>query len=245
MRPRVAGELHPDQIGLDRHGLRARPGPRPALRPRPPSRGAAMRTGIIGTGRIGSALARILVAAGHQVVLAGARGPQALGPLVAELGPAASAAHPAEAAAGAELLVLMVPFGSVRGLLPPHAVQDKVLVDATNAFGGPGAPADLGGRGSSDLVAEWYPGAQIVKSLNTMHYETLAVAGTASGDRLAHFTAGDDVKAKEIVAGIITDLGFAPVDTGPLHSGGILQQPGGPLFNRTLTEAQALAWISH
>ncbi|MGW9074599.1 NAD(P)-binding domain-containing protein, partial [Streptomyces yangpuensis] len=54
-----------------------------------------MRTGIIGTGRIGTVLARILVAAGHQVVLAGSRGPQALGPLVAELGPAASAAHPA------------------------------------------------------------------------------------------------------------------------------------------------------
>ncbi|MFD4243765.1 NADPH-dependent F420 reductase [Streptomyces sp. NPDC058525] len=214
-----------------------------------------MRTGIIGTGRIGTVLARILVAAGHEVVLAGARGPQTLGPLVAELGPAASAAHPAKAAGQAELLVLMVPFDSVRGLLSPHVVQDKVLVDATNAFTGPGDPADLGGRGSSDLVAEWYPGAQVVKSLNTMHFETLAVAGgtsrtksrgsTASGERLAHYTAGDDGKAKEIVAGIITDLGFAPVDTGPLHSGGILQQPGGPLFNRPLTEAQALAWISH
>ncbi|MGW0395870.1 NADPH-dependent F420 reductase, partial [Streptomyces sp. NPDC003042] len=153
-----------------------------------------------------------------------------------------AAAVPADRAG---LLVLMVPFGSVRGLLPPDLVRDKVLVDATNAFGGPGAPADLGGRGSSELVAEWYPGARVVKSLNTMHFETLAVAGTASGDRLAHFTAGDDAKAKEIVAGIITDLGFAPVDTGPLHSGGILQQPGGPLFNRPLTEAQALAWTSH
>ncbi|MCX5587992.1 NADPH-dependent F420 reductase [Streptomyces erythrochromogenes] len=240
MRARIPRELHPDQVGLDRHGLR-----RPDRTRTPLSRGASMRTGIIGTGRIGTVLARILVAAGHHVVLANARGPQTLGPLVAELGAAASAAHPAEAAAQAELLVLMVPFERVRGLLPPRVVQDKVLVDATNAFGGPGAPADLGGRGSSDLVAEWYPDAQVVKSLNTMHFETLAVAGTAPGERLAHFTAGDDVKAKEIVAGIITDLGFAPVDTGPLHSGGILQQPGGPLFNRPLTEAQALAWISH
>ncbi|MFJ3174978.1 NADPH-dependent F420 reductase [Streptomyces roseus] len=214
-----------------------------------------MRTGIIGTGRIGSTLARILVAAGHEVVLANARGPQSLGPLVAELGPAASAAHPAEAADQAELLVLMVPYASVRGLLPAAAVQDKVLVDATNAFGAGGKPADLGGRASSELVAEWYPGARVVKSLNTMHFETLAVAGgpfrtksegsAAEGERLALFTAGDDEKAKEIVAGIIADLGFAPVDTGPLHSGGILQQPGGPLFNRPLTEAQALAWISH
>ncbi|MGW6710804.1 NAD(P)-binding domain-containing protein, partial [Streptomyces sp. NPDC054956] len=53
-----------------------------------------MRIGIIGTGRIGSTLARILVAADHQVVLANARGPRSLGPLLAELGPAASAAHP-------------------------------------------------------------------------------------------------------------------------------------------------------
>ncbi|AZM88205.1 NAD(P)-binding domain-containing protein [Streptomyces sp. W1SF4] len=206
-----------------------------------------MRTGVIGTGRIGSALARILVAAGHPVVLANATGPDSLAPLLAELGPAATAAHPVEAAAEADLLVLMVPFAGVRGLLPPHVVQDKVLVDATNAFSGPGTPADLGGRGSSELVAEWYPGARVVKSLNTMHFETLAVAGTASGrtasERLAHYTAGDDPKAKDVVAGIITDLGYAPVDTGPLHSGGILQQPGGPLFNRSLTEAQALAWI--
>ncbi|MFF3213729.1 NADPH-dependent F420 reductase [Streptomyces sp. NPDC002886] len=204
-----------------------------------------MRIGIIGTGRIGSTLARILVAADHQVVLANARGPRSLADLLAELGPAASAAHPAEAADRSEVLVLMVPFDSVQGLLPQEAVRDTVLVDATNAFDGPGNARDLGGRGSSEFVAEWYPGTRIVKSLNTMHFETLAVAGTAPGPRLAHFTAGDDGKAKEIVAGIITDLGFAPVDTGPLHSGGILQQPGGPLFNRSLTEAQALAWTSH
>ncbi|MCX4524786.1 MULTISPECIES: NADPH-dependent F420 reductase [unclassified Streptomyces] len=208
-----------------------------------------MRLGIIGTGRIGSTLARIVVAAGHEVVLANARGPLSIGPLLAELGPAASAAHPAEAADRSELLVLMVPFDSVQGLLPQDAVRSAVLVDATNAFSGPGNPRELGGRGSSELVAEWYPGARVVKSLNTMHFETLAVAGTDPGrkesQRLAHFVAGDDGKAKEIVAGVITDLGFAPVDTGPLHSGGILQQPGGPLFNRPLTEAQALAWISH
>ncbi|WP_328297595.1 NAD(P)-binding domain-containing protein [Streptomyces sp. NBC_00435] len=204
-----------------------------------------MRIGIIGTGRIGSTLARILVAADHQVVLANARGPRSLASLVAELGPAASAAHPAEAAARSEVLVLMVPFDKVQGLLPQDSVRETVLVDATNAFSGPGEPRDLGGRGSSELVAEWYPNTRTVKSLNTMHFETLAVAGTSEGPRLAHFTAGDDGKAKEIVAGIIADLGFASVDTGPLHSGGILQQPGGPLFNRPLTEAQALAWISH
>ncbi|WP_330329404.1 NAD(P)-binding domain-containing protein [Streptomyces sp. NBC_00536] len=208
-----------------------------------------MNTGIIGTGRIGATLARILVAAGHQVVLANARGPRSLGPLLAELGPDAQAATAAQAAERAELLVLMMPFDSAAGLLPASAVDGTVLVDAMNAFDGRGTPRDFGPKASSELVAEWYPGARIVKSLNTMHFETLAVAGSAgaatAAERLAHYTAGDDPKAKEIVAGIINDLGFAAVDTGPLHSGGILQQPGGPLFNRPLTEAQALAWISH
>ncbi|MFD5512923.1 NAD(P)-binding domain-containing protein, partial [Streptomyces sp. NPDC127051] len=53
-----------------------------------------MRTGIIGTGRIGSTLARILVAAGHEVLLANARGPRSLGPLLAELGPGGGAGAP-------------------------------------------------------------------------------------------------------------------------------------------------------
>ncbi|QES51101.1 F420-dependent NADP oxidoreductase [Streptomyces venezuelae] len=210
-----------------------------------------MITGIIGTGRIGSTLARILVAAGHRVILANGSGPHTLGPLVAELGPAARAVTVAEAAERADLLVLMLPFDRAEGLLPQDAVRDKVLVDAMNAFSGRGEPRDLGGSGSSEIVAGWYPGARLVKSLNTMHFETLArcgangrSAGTAPGERLAHYTAGDDGKAKDIVAGIIGDLGFAAVDTGPLHSGGILQQPGGPLFNRPLTEAQATEWIS-
>ncbi|MFD7100577.1 F420-dependent NADP oxidoreductase, partial [Streptomyces xanthophaeus] len=88
-------------------------------------------------------------------------------------------APPGAAAGRAELLVLMLPFDSVRGLLPQEAVRHTLLVDATHACSGPGAPRDLGTRGSSELVADWYPGARLVKSLNTMHFETLAVAGTA------------------------------------------------------------------
>ncbi|MFE0826656.1 NAD(P)-binding domain-containing protein, partial [Streptomyces sp. NPDC058871] len=75
-----------------------------------------MRTGIIGTGRIGTVLARILVAAGHHVVLANARGPQTLGPLVAELGPAAPVVYPPEVPAQVSLPVLVVSFWRVRGV---------------------------------------------------------------------------------------------------------------------------------
>ncbi|MGW1892871.1 NADPH-dependent F420 reductase [Streptomyces sp. NPDC002004] len=201
-----------------------------------------MKTGVIGAGRIGSTLARLFVAAGHEVRIANASGPERLGPLLGELGPAASAGTPDEVARQSELLVLMVPFRSAQGLLSPASVEGKVLVDAMNAFGSGGLPLDLGDRGSSELVAEWYPGARLVKSLNTMYFETLATAGRAAtdtGERLAHYVAGDDGEAKKTVSGIISELGFAPLDTGSLHTGGLLQQPGGPLFNKPLTERQA------
>ncbi|MFE2248517.1 NAD(P)-binding domain-containing protein, partial [Streptomyces lavendulae] len=99
-----------------------------------------MRTGIIGTGRIGSTLARILVAAGHQVVLANARGPRSLAPLLAELGPGAAAGRPVEAAGQADLLVLMVPFATVRGGGPPPHGQDQVVVGAPHTLKGPRGP---------------------------------------------------------------------------------------------------------
>ena len=203
-----------------------------------------MKTGVIGAGRIGSTLARRLAAAGHEVHIANASGPERLAALLADLGPAASAGSAAEVARKADLLILMVPFSSARTLLPPAAVDGKLVVDAMNAFAGGGLPQDLGDRGSSELVAEWYPAARLVKSLNTMHFETLATAGRPDADpseRLAHYVAGDDPDAKKQVAGLIAECGFAPLDTGSLHTGGLLQQPGGPIFNKPLTERQAHA----
>ncbi|MFE9093937.1 NADPH-dependent F420 reductase [Streptomyces sp. NPDC007264] len=203
-----------------------------------------MKTGVIGAGRIGATLARLLVAAGHEVRVANASGPDRLAPLLDELGPAAAAGTPGEVAREAELVVLMVPFDSARTALAPAAVHGKVLVDAMNAFADGGRPLESAGRGSSELVAGWYPGARLVKSLNTMHFQTLATAGRAAtdaGDRLAHYVAGDDPEAKKKVSGMISALGFASLDTGSLHTGGLLQQPGGPLFNKPLTERQAHA----
>lgn len=196
-----------------------------------------MKACVLGAGRIGATLARLLVAAGHEVRIANASGPARLAPLLAELGPAATAGSPADAVEGADLAVLMVPFGSARTLLPPASVAGKVLVDAMNAFG-----EELGGRGSSELVAKWYPAARLVKSLNTMHFETLATAGRPDAEpaeRLAHYVAGDDRDARATVSGLIREWGFAPVETGSLRTGGILQQPGGPLFDKPLTERQA------
>ncbi|MEY9964392.1 putative dinucleotide-binding enzyme [Streptacidiphilus sp. MAP12-16] len=201
-----------------------------------------MKVSIVGTGHIGSVLARLLVGAGHQVLLANARGPQSLAPLVAELGPAAEAREAEAAAREGDLVVLMVPFGQVKDLFAADAVAGKVLVDATNAYGAGGGRGAGAGPSSSELVAAWYPGARVVKALNTMNFKTLGASAMRSGDaRLAHYVAGDDQAAKDQVATLIESLGFVVVDTGALHGGSVRQQPGSAVYNHPLTAEQAHA----
>jgi len=95
-------------------------------------------------------------------------------------------------------------------------------------------------RTSSEYVAEQLPGARVVKAFNTMYWETLRdAAGREGADRLAVFVAGDDAEAKALVAGLVEDVGFVPVDTGGLVDGGRRQQPGTPLYDRPMTETEA------
>lgn len=86
------------------------------------------------------------------------------------------------------------------------------------------------------------PGARVVKAFNTIWFRHLATQGDTAepeGDRRAILLAGDDEEAKDVVATLIRDLGFAPVDTGGLADGGARQQPGTPLYNADVTGAQA------
>jgi 8-hydroxy-5-deazaflavin:NADPH oxidoreductase len=99
---------------------------------------------------------------------------------------------------------------------------------------------DFDGLTSSELVARALPGARVVKAFNTMYYETLGTGGRPSGNsRLVLFVAGDDAEAKGIVSQLIEQIGFAPVDTGPLGEGGRRQQPGSLLYNVPMDEEQA------
>jgi predicted dinucleotide-binding enzyme len=191
-----------------------------------------MKVAVIGSGRIGSRLARLLVDAGHTVLIANSRDRKSLAALVTSLGPAASAHTVADAAGLAEVVVLAVPFAATRDLFPPEIVTGKILVDASNKF----RSAESGAT-SSEQLAAWYPGASVVKSFNTMHFEALEAAGAEP--HLVHFVAGDDDAAKKTVAGLIESIGFDVIDTGDLRTGSRLQQPGGPLFNILLTADQA------
>ncbi len=205
-----------------------------------------MRIGIIGSGMIGSTAARLLVAAGHDVAIANTRGPQSLAGLKGELGDRLLPSAVDEAAAFGDVVLIAVPVRAV-GDLPAGAFAGKIVVDANNYYpqrDGHIAALDNGDLTSTELLARHLAGARVVKAFNTMTYMTLARSGDpakASNDRLALFLAGDDVAAKQTVAGLIDELGFAGVDTGGLADGGRLQQPGSPVYGKDLSGAQARA----
>ena len=208
-----------------------------------------MKIGIIGSGRIGATTARLLAGAGHEVTIANSRGPESLGDLVGELGPNARAGTVADAARDAEIVLVAVPLRAYADL-PAEAFAGKVVIDANNYYpqrDGQIAELDSGETTSSELLARHLNGARIVKAFNTMNFRPLGSEGRPNApraERLAIYLAGDDDRAKEIVAGLIDEIGFAPVDTGNLHEGGARQQPGTPIYNNPMTAEEAKAALT-
>ena len=205
-----------------------------------------MKIGIIGAGHIGATAARLFAGAGHDVALSNSRGPASLAGTVEEINrevgaPRARAETVDGAAAFGEVLLLAVPWRSPEALPRPGRVAGKVVIDAMNPYGASGV-IDLGDSTSSEETAHRLPGARIVKAFNTIFWEHLARQGRPDlplADRRAIFVAGDDAEAKTVVSGLIEQIGFAPVNTGPLREGGRRQQPGAPVYNRVLTAAEA------
>ena len=199
-----------------------------------------MRIGIIGSGRMGLAIARHLSTAGHEVRLSNSRGPESLTEMAAEAG--ALPATIADAVAPSEVVFLAVPYNAVADVAAQGAPWDgKVVVDVTNYYEGrDGAELAPGGDGSSVAVARRLPGARVVKAFNTIMWKRVEEESRPPGpDRLAVFLAGDDADANAIVAELISESGFAPVESGSLADGGRRQEPGTGIYNVPLTAAEA------
>ena len=190
-----------------------------------------MTIGIVGAGAISQALATQLARAGIDTLISNSRGPHTLTEVVRALGPRVRAV-PASEAAARDLVVLAVPWHRLRealAQLPPW--NGRIVVDATNPLVPAGVPRpDLGGRTSSELVADLVPGARLVKAFNTLPPPLVAADPHEAGGRRVVFFSGNDAGAKAEVATLIDRLGFAGIDLGDLRTGGKLQQyPGGPL----------------
>ena len=185
--------------------------------------------GIIGAGHIGQVMARIALRGGRQVVIANSRGPESLAQLVQELGGGVSAGT-VEDAAAADLVVVAVMWPDV-----PHAVEGlawdgRIVIDPTNDFD----PTDLGGRTSSEVVADLVAPARVVKAGNTVRAAVLGSDPHQAGGQRVIFVSGDDAEAKSEVVPLFEDAGFFVVDLGGLREGGRMQQVGGALNGQDL-----------
>ena len=208
-----------------------------------------MKIGIVGSGSIGANAARLFVRAGHEVALSNSRGGQGLEALVEELGDRSHATTIEDAAKFGEVVLIAIPFDKYR-TLPQDAFKGKVVIDAGNYYperDGKFPELDGDETTSSEIMASHLKEARLVKGFNTIYFKHLASQGDTSlplEERRAIFIAGDDTKAKEIVARLIEETGFAAVDTGFLHEGGRSQQPGTAVYNKDVTAKEAAALLS-
>jgi predicted dinucleotide-binding enzyme len=191
-----------------------------------------MKIGIIGSGNVGGALGTAWSQAGHEVIFS-SRNPESkeMQALAAKAGPKARAASVAEAAA-AEVVLFATPWPlTEKAVRAAGSLQGKVVIDATNPLLDDLSGLSVGTTTSGgEQVAEWASGAKVVKAFNTIGYKVMADA-RFDGDRSILFYCGDDAGAKETVRGLASEIGFEPVDAGPLTQA------------RTL-EPLALLWIT-
>ncbi|WP_223627155.1 NADPH-dependent F420 reductase [Microbacterium sp. EST19A] len=176
--------------------------------------------GIIGAGHIGSQVARVAVANGYDVVIANSRGPETLADLVAELGPQATAATAADAAAAGDAVVVTVPLHAI-DRLPVEQLAGKIVLDTNNYYherDGHIEELDKGETTTSELLQRRLPTSRIAKAFNHIYSSAITTDGTPAGtpDRRALATAGDDAEAVAFATRFYDEAGFDTVNIGPL-----------------------------
>jgi predicted dinucleotide-binding enzyme len=178
-----------------------------------------MKYAIIGSGKIGTALARIFARKNIEIAIANSRGPETLASLAKDLG-SRIVPQSVEDAHGAEIIFLAVPYSAHKDVAKRFTDWNgKIVVDATNAFRV--APEELRGRLSSEVVAEAFGGARVVKAFNHLAAEKLGTNPSVEGQRQVIFVSGNDAEASAAVAALAGELGFAPIQLGRLDQGGV------------------------
>ncbi|WP_221931901.1 NADPH-dependent F420 reductase [Paracoccus sp. M683] len=202
--------------------------------------------GILGAGRVGTAIARRALAAGYQVRVASSRPATEIALVLQFVAPGAIASDADEVIAGSDIIVLALPLSKYRNLRP-DALAGKIVVDAMNYW----APTDgvlpefEGAPSSTEVVADHLAGARLVRSFNHMGYHEIDGEARPKGDaeRRAMAVAGDDPQARETVAGFIDRLGFDPVDAGRLSAASAFDI-GTPVFGARLDRGQLKAALN-
>jgi predicted dinucleotide-binding enzyme len=184
-----------------------------------------MNIAIFGAGNVGSALGKGWAAKGHSIYF-GVPDPQSdkVRAVLKSIGANARAGSVQDAAANAEVIVLAVPFPAARDSISAAGkLAGKILIDCTNPL-----QPDLSGllighdTSAGEQVAQWAAGARVVKAFNTTGAGNMANAHYGN-EGITMCVAGDDASAKSTVMKLAQDLGFEPLDAGPLKNARLLE----------------------
>jgi 8-hydroxy-5-deazaflavin:NADPH oxidoreductase len=206
--------------------------------------------GIIGSGHVGTNLARAAINHGYTVVLSNSQGPASLAALVSDLGPSARAATPAEAAAAADFAIVAIPITTI-DQVPAEPLAGKVVLATINYFpqrDGHIGEIDNGRTTAPGLLQAHLPKSYVVRAFSMIDAADMSGDGHPKGDpkRRALALAGDDETAKQLVVRLYDEFGFDAVDLGSLAESWRVD-PGqrGFVTHQNLAELTANAASAH
>lgn len=202
-----------------------------------------MKYAVIGSGNVGTSIARAATDAGHEVAI-GDPNQDALNALSNQVAGVTTTTDPAEAVNGADVVALAVPFGVVEELVSELAgdLAGKTVIDATNPLAADlsGLVTDAGPAGAERVQAA-APDARVVKAFNTVFAANQPVA-EVDGVQLDGFVAGDDEDAKRTVTDLLDAVGYRTVDVGGLSAARYLE--GMAYLNIAYNATHDLPWQS-
>jgi predicted dinucleotide-binding enzyme len=190
-----------------------------------------MRIGMLGAGNVGGTLGTAWARHGHEVFF-GVRNPDSpdVHALLQRVGPRGRAESVTDAVRSAEAVVNALPWPATRGVLEKLDLAGKILLDCTNPLKPDLSGLEVGTTTSGgELVAGWAKGARVIKIFNTTGFGNMENP-SYGGKPITMLYCGDDAEAKHTAAGLARDIGFDPLDAGPLA-------------NARLLEPYAMLWI--
>jgi len=185
-----------------------------------PALTSAETIAVVGTGQVAGALGPEFAELGHTIVY-GSRDPSRdeVQALVDRTGHGASATTPAEAAAGADVVVLAVPGAVIEAVTKSLGdLSGKIIIDPTNPLrrNEDGLFEMSVETSNAELIQGWAPDAHVVKAFNSLNWRQM-VDPDSSGGPISILLVGDNAEAKAVVAALAEGMGLEPIDLGPLR----------------------------